>query len=195
MLADPAEVRRHLVELLGAPEELGFQHAVHHKIGIASDGAREMAVRRTRKPIVAAVLLAIDRALHRAQHKRRDKPSLGAPVRCGNRLLERVLAPREETHGIDLLEPGELLEDGHELRKPLQVGRLVNAIGAGELRTGKMLGDDLVCPDHHLLDKRRRSILPTKLHALRLSRLIELDTRLGLVEVDAALALALRMSK
>ena len=58
-----------------------------------------------------------------------------------------------------------------------------------------MLGDYLVCPDHHLLDKRRRGVLPAKLHALRPSRLVELDARLGLVKVDAALALALRMPK
>ena len=70
----------------------------------------------------------------------------------------------------------------------------MNAVDTGELRPGKMLGDDLVCPDHHLLDKRRRGVLPAKLHALRPSRLIELDARLGLVEVDAALALALRMA-
>ena len=71
----------------------------------------------------------------------------------------------------------------------------MNAVDAGGLRPGKMLGDDLVCPDHHLLDKRRRGVLPAKLHALRPSRLVELDARLGLVEVDAALALTLRMSK
>ena len=119
MLADPAEVRRHLVELLGAPEELCFQHAVHHKVGIAPDGTREVAVRRTREAIVAAVLLAVYRALHRSQHKRRDELALGAPTRCGNRLLERMLASREKSYGIDLPEPGELLEDGNELRKPL----------------------------------------------------------------------------
>ena len=119
VLADPAEVRRHLVEPLRAPEELGFQHAVHHKVGIAPDGTREVAVRRTREAVVAAVLLAIYRALHRAQHKRRDELALGAPARCGNRLLERMLASGEEAHGIDFPEPGELFKDGNELRKPL----------------------------------------------------------------------------
>ena len=106
-----------------------------------------------------------------------------------------MLASREEAHGIDFPEPGELFKDGNELRKPLQVGCLVNAVDAGKLRSGKMLGDDLVCPDHHLLDKRCRGVLPAKLHALRPSHLVELNARLGLAEVDAALALALCMSK
>ena len=100
-------------------------------------GAREAAARRrTREPPVAAALLAVYRALHRAQHKRRGELARGAPARCGNRLLERMLASREKSHGIVFGEPGKLLEDGHELSKPLQVGCLVNAVDAGKLRSG-----------------------------------------------------------
>ena len=55
----------------------GAQGAVHHEVGIAADGAREVRVHVGGQAEVAEVLLVIAREPHRAQEQVRDELLLG----------------------------------------------------------------------------------------------------------------------
>ena len=57
--------------------QLQFEHAVHHQIGVTTDGTRKVAVARRGERKVALVARLVQRALHAAQKQRVDERCVG----------------------------------------------------------------------------------------------------------------------
>ena len=190
VLGDPWQRRFFLVELLRASADEGLEHTMHHKVGIAPDGRREMRVGPAGQAVVRSAVGTVHRPLHRPQQERRHELALGTLRARLQHALDDVRIARDEVGLIDVAEPREVLEHGHERRQAVGRRLLVDAVQAGELRIAQVLGDGLVRKDHGLFDERGRVGLDAQVDTRRTPLLIENHARLDRVEVEAARPLA-----
>ena len=193
---------------------------MHDQVGIAPDGRGEVRIARAGQRKVALVPLAVARLLQRTQHQvaqdallRLARDLRGEPLihlrRHGNRLGDLVRADHAPAPASDGIAPvglhrhplhgqagkservaeaaGRLLE----VEDALGVGRLVDAIDAGDCVRPDPPRHALVGAEHELLDQAVRPAALGAHDRLHVAVGIELDDRLGQIEVDGAAAVAL----
>ena len=193
--------------------EQRFGNAVDDEVGIAADGRGEVRVGGRGQGEVAFVDLRVARLPQRAQHQvaedalfrlafdargqllihaRRDGNVFGDFVHA--RIAPAAVGVAPVAAGLDALDGqgaeaervaeagGQLFELDHAAR----LGLLVDAIERGHAEVFKPGGDALVGGEHELFNE---AVGPGALglgDAAHLALLVELDDRLGQVEVDAA---------
>jgi len=164
--------------------------AVHRDVGQPANGRGEVAVAWTGQPRVAEIQWGVVGLLERAQHQRPEGalPAAGAlgiarhQVRglgggVGSLLRAHALGDRRRGH----IERGQLLD--HELDR-LGVGALVHAVERGEAGVGQIAGHALVGQDHELLDHPVGLGLRLVAHAGHAPLGVELEDRLGRVDLQ-----------
>ena len=77
--------------------QLQFEHAVHHQIGVATDGTRKVTVARRGERKVALVARLVQRALHAAQKQRVDERCVGRTGGSIDCSLQLIGAPQGNT--------------------------------------------------------------------------------------------------
>ena len=101
-----------------------------------------------------------------------------------------------ELHPLDGQRPhaqriAESRGDHFEVVHPLGVGLFVNAVERSDALVFQIRGHALVGREHELLDQAMRDVALRAGDALHQSEFVELDHRLGQIEIDGAAALAL----
>ena len=77
--------------------QLQFEHAVHHQIGVATDGTRKVTVARRGERKVALVARLVQRALHAAQKQRVNERCVGRTGGSINCSLQLIGTPQGNT--------------------------------------------------------------------------------------------------
>ena len=205
------------VVLRGVAQHL-LQDSVHDQIRIAANRRCEVRVRWRGQREVAFVLLRVARLLQRAQHQvrqdallrlardllrqllihaRRDVDVFRDLQRLGALSGAGAFAPLGlELHPLDRQRAdaqriAETRGDGLEVHHALGIGLLVDAIQRRDALVLEIAGDALVGRQHELLDDAVGDVALRARDAGHQAVLVELDHRLGQIEVDGAAAHAL----
>ncbi len=158
----------------------GAHRAVHHQVGVAADGAREVQVAGEREAEVAQVLARVARLLEAAQQQRVNQLRLGLAGRLLQDRLQVLRARVLEVEGV--AELAQRLLQGRDL---LLARVLVDAEQGGDLALRQLLRHHAVRQQHQLFDE-----LPRRVGAdgrdLQRALLVDVDLRLGEAEVERA---------
>ena len=171
---------------LDGPRKHLLQDAVHHEVGIAPDGTREVAVRGRPQAVVAQVLRLVGRAFHGAQQQRAHKLLFGLAGDLVEHRLHGARVARDETGLVLRLEAAELVEQAHESRHAVVVGSLVHAEGTRQLRGHQAAGHSLVGRKHGLLHQARGARRAAHVNANGQTLVVETDLCLARDELDGA---------
>lgn len=175
-----------LVEEVGSRESSLFsqgatERPMHGEVGVAADGAGEMAVIGFGESVVPQRLRGVARALERTQQARFEKVFFG---RAGN-AFEELLDFAARVRMAD-----GVAEGAREFAPFLQflgIGVFMDAGKDGDFPTAKLGGDGLVGEEHELLDELMGHVVFDLLDLLRNALGVAAHLDLGKVQFERAL--------
>ncbi len=153
-------------------------HAVHHEVGVAADGAREVEVALEGEAVMTQVLARVARLLEAPEQERVHELRLrfaGGLLEDGLKVLRlRVLEVENVT------QPGKGLLQRLDL---LGAGVLVDAEEGRHVAPAELARHQAVGQQHHLLHQLPGRVAPHRVHVKR-ALVVDLDAGLGEVEVE-----------
>ena len=173
------------------------------QIGIAANGRGEVRVAGRGQREVALVAVAVAGLFQRPEHQVAQDALLGFAFDLLDQPL--VVARRE----VDIVQRDDLIaESFHRRRAPAQriaevrgdllelqhalgIGALVDAEDGRDFQGFQMRGDGFIGRQHELLDQAMRDVARRARDAGHFAELVELEQRLGQIEIDGPAADAL----
>ena len=146
-----------------ASPQHGLQQAVRHKIGIASDRAREMQVGRARKTEMRLAFRRILRLFHSPKHQHGDERTFGTAVRPRKDRLHCLGRSHGERGKGNRIVVAEFIQNGNDVDQIARVGRLVHTIDARNAGIAHDASNRFVRRNHRLFHKRGRVVSPSKI--------------------------------